>query len=62
MKTVLSEKFRLQTFLESRLEKRMAGALIRVETRSKVSSRMEVLSTRLTMDTTLGMGSGIRWS
>lgn len=53
MKTVLSEKFRLQTFLESSLEKRMAGALMRVETRSEVSRRMEVLSTRLTVDTDL---------
>ena len=56
MKTVLSEKFRLQTLLESSLEKRMAGALIRVATRRRVRRRMEVLSTRLVVDTALVMG------
>ena len=63
MKTVLSEKFRLQQFLESSREKRMAGALMRVETRSADSRRMEVLSTRLMVDTDLELdqsGSSIQ--
>ena len=55
MKTVLSEKFRLQQFRESSLEKRMAGAQMRVEIRSMDSRRMEVLSTRLMVDTDLAM-------
>jgi len=34
----------------------MAGALMRVETRRADSRRMEVLNTRLTVDTDLAMG------
>ena len=56
MKTVLSEKFRLQQFLESSCEKRMAGALMRVETRSEDSRRMEVFRIKLMVDTDLAIG------
>ena len=56
MRTVLSEKFRLQPLLVSSLEKRMAGALIRVETRTEISRRMEVLNTRLRVDSDLVKG------
>ena len=55
MKTVLSEKFRLQQFLESSCEKRIAGALMRVETRSEDSRRMEVFRIKLMVDTDLAM-------
>ena len=56
MKTVLSEKFRLQQFLESSCEKRIAGALMRVETRSEDSRRMEVFRIKLMVDTDLAIG------
>ena len=56
MNTVLSEKFRLQQFLESSCEKRMAGALMSVETRSVDRRRIEVLRIKLMVDTDLAMG------
>ena len=56
MKTVLSETLRLQTFLESRPEKRMAGALASVESRSEARRTREVLRISVEVDSDLVMG------
>ena len=48
--------FRLQPLLASSREKRIAGALTRVEARSEVRRRMDVLSTRLRVVSDLVMG------
>ena len=56
----MSGKVRLQPLLASSLEKRIAGALTRVEAKSEVRRMMEVLSTRLRVVSDLVMGKYIK--